>query len=85
MTRRSLHAERLAASSSKGESSSSQRGASGQRKPGKGADVEAQLSAAKLKLEEHLSRLIPEEPASPKPEQVPHMPPSLQNSCRICD
>ncbi len=76
----SPHAERLAASASKAESSS-QRGSSSRRKSGKGADVEAQLSAAKLKLEEHLSRLVEEEPASPEPEQVPHMSPSL---CRAC-
>lgn len=74
----SLHAERLAASSSKAESSS-QWASSSRRKSGKGADVEAQLSAAKLKLEEHLSRLVEEEPASPEPEQVPHIPVSVQS------
>ena len=45
--------------------------------------MEAQLSAAKLKLEEHLSRLVPEEPASPEPEQVPRVPLSVLTTQRV--
>ncbi len=71
------------AGSSKGDSSS-QRGSSSKRKSGKGADVEAQLSAAKLKLEEHLSRLLEEEPASPEPEQVFGLSPVTQGGATSC-
>ena len=45
-------------------------GSSSKRKSSRGADVGAQLSAAKSKLEEHLMRIAQEEPSSPEPEQA---------------
>ena len=45
-------------------------GSASKRKSSRGADVGAQLSAAKSKLEEHLMRIAQEEPSSPEPEQA---------------
>lgn len=54
-------------------------GSSSKRKSSRGADVGAQLSAAKSKLEEHLMRIAQEEPSSPEPEQASTLPDVLQN------